>query len=122
MFAAGAIFLCPDIRDLRILGVQGKLLVEGMMSTVRRMAPAHRLTTDWTGAPSAEDDPDAVCQRSGQDALNAERARRPSAWWQAARPLRNKCKGCMDVWTLHQARPAGLCHGPHATRQQRAFA
>jgi hypothetical protein len=35
-------------------------------------------------------------------------------------PLRNKCKGCMAVWTLHQARPAGLCHGPHATRQQRA--
>jgi hypothetical protein len=28
----------------------------------------------------------------------------------------------MAVWTLHQARPAGLCHGPHATRQQRAFA
>jgi hypothetical protein len=36
MFATGAIFLCPDDRDLRILGVQGKLLVEGMMSTVRR--------------------------------------------------------------------------------------
>ena len=28
----------------------------------------------------------------GQGALNAERARCPSAWWQAARPLRNKCK------------------------------
>jgi hypothetical protein len=28
----------------------------------------------------------------GQGALNAERARRPSAWWQAARPFRNKCK------------------------------
>jgi hypothetical protein len=38
MFAARAIFFCPDIRDLRILGVQGKLIVEGMMSTVRRMA------------------------------------------------------------------------------------
>jgi hypothetical protein len=36
MFAAGAIFLCPDIRDLHILGVQGKLLVEGVVSTVRR--------------------------------------------------------------------------------------
>jgi hypothetical protein len=34
MFAAGVIFLCPDIRDLCIPGVQGKLLVEGMMSTV----------------------------------------------------------------------------------------
>jgi hypothetical protein len=40
MFAVGAIFLCPDIRDLCILGVQGKLLVEGMMSTVRRSAQA----------------------------------------------------------------------------------
>jgi hypothetical protein len=28
----------------------------------------------------------------------------------------------MAVWTLHQARPAGLCHGPHSARQQRAFA
>jgi hypothetical protein len=71
MFVAGAILLCPDARDLRILGVQGKLLVEGMMSIVRRMAPAHRLTTDWTCASSAEDGPDAVCQRSGQDTLNA---------------------------------------------------
>jgi hypothetical protein len=41
MFVAEAIFLCPDARDLRILGVQGKLLVEGKMSTVRRSARAH---------------------------------------------------------------------------------
>jgi hypothetical protein len=27
MFGAGAIFLCPDIRDLCSIGVQGKLLV-----------------------------------------------------------------------------------------------
>jgi hypothetical protein len=53
MFAAGAIFLRPDIRDLRILDVQGTLLVEGMMCTVRRMAWAHCLSTNWTGAPSA---------------------------------------------------------------------
>jgi hypothetical protein len=53
MFAAGAIFLCPDIRDLRILGVQGKLFVEGMMSTVRRSARVHYLLTDLTGASSA---------------------------------------------------------------------
>jgi hypothetical protein len=33
--------------------VQGKLLVEGMMSTVRRSVQAHCLSTDWTGAPSA---------------------------------------------------------------------
>jgi hypothetical protein len=53
MFAAGASFSCPDARDPRILGVQGKLLVEGMMSTVRRSARAHFLPTDWTGASSA---------------------------------------------------------------------
>jgi hypothetical protein len=35
MFAAGAIFSCHDARDLCILGVQGKILVEGTMSTVR---------------------------------------------------------------------------------------
>jgi hypothetical protein len=53
MFAAGAIFLCPDIRDLHILSVLGKLLVEGMTSTVRHTAQAHYLTTNWTGASSA---------------------------------------------------------------------
>jgi hypothetical protein len=53
MFAAWAIFLRPDAQDLRILGVQGKLLVEGMMSTVRRSAQAHCSPTDWSGAPSA---------------------------------------------------------------------
>jgi hypothetical protein len=53
MFAVGAIFLCPDIRDLRILGVQGKLLVEGVVSIVRRMARAHCSSTDWTCASSA---------------------------------------------------------------------
>jgi hypothetical protein len=52
MFAAGAIFLCPDARDLYILGVQGKLLIEGVMGTVRRSARAHCLSTDWSGAPS----------------------------------------------------------------------
>jgi hypothetical protein len=34
-------------------GEQGKLLVEGMMSIVRRSARAHDLSTDWLGAPSA---------------------------------------------------------------------
>jgi hypothetical protein len=52
MCAAGAIFLCPDARDLYILGVQGKLLVEGMMSTMRRSARAHCSSTDWSGATS----------------------------------------------------------------------
>jgi hypothetical protein len=53
MCAAGAIFLCPDAQDLHILVAQGKLLVEGMMSTVRRSAQAHCSPTDWSGAPSA---------------------------------------------------------------------
>jgi hypothetical protein len=53
MFAARAIFLRPDIRDLHSIGVQGKLLVQEMMSTVCRAARAYCLTTDWTGAPSA---------------------------------------------------------------------
>jgi hypothetical protein len=53
MFAAGTIFLCPDTGDLRILGTQEKLLVEGMMSTVRRSARAHCSPTDWSVAPSA---------------------------------------------------------------------
>jgi hypothetical protein len=52
MFAARAIFLCPDARDLCILGVQGRLLVEGMMGTVRRSARAHCSPTDWSGVPS----------------------------------------------------------------------
>jgi hypothetical protein len=46
MFAAGAIPLCPVARDLRILGVQGKLLVEGKVSTVRRSARAYCLPVD----------------------------------------------------------------------------
>jgi hypothetical protein len=68
------------------------------------------------------DDPDAVWQRIGQVAFNAERARRLSVWWQAARPLRNKWRGCaafrgltsgparwlMSRATSHMA-AAGLC-------------
>jgi hypothetical protein len=38
--------LAPDARDLRILGVQGKLLVEGMMSTVCCLERAHCLLVD----------------------------------------------------------------------------
>jgi hypothetical protein len=41
MSVAETIFLCPDTRDLRILGVQGKLLVEGRMSIARHSARAH---------------------------------------------------------------------------------
>jgi hypothetical protein len=46
MSVAETIFLCPDARDLRILGVQGKLLVEGKMSTACRSARAHCLPVD----------------------------------------------------------------------------
>jgi hypothetical protein len=53
MFAAGAISLCPDARDLCIPDVQGKLLIEGMMSTMRRSARVHCSPTDWSGAPFA---------------------------------------------------------------------
>jgi hypothetical protein len=76
MCAARALFSGPNIRDLRILSVQGKLLVEGVMSTVRRLARGHCLPIDWSSAP-----PDVVCQWIGQDTLNAGRARRPLAWW-----------------------------------------
>jgi hypothetical protein len=51
MFVAEAIFLCPDARDLCILGVQGKLLAEGMMSTVCRSERAHCSPTDWSALP-----------------------------------------------------------------------
>jgi hypothetical protein len=53
MSVAEAIFLRPDTRDLRILGVQGKFLVEGRMSTVRRSARAHCSPAGPAGAPSA---------------------------------------------------------------------
>jgi hypothetical protein len=46
--------LTPEI--LRILGVQGRFLAEGIMGTVRRMARAHCSMIDWTGVLS-----DAVC-------------------------------------------------------------
>jgi hypothetical protein len=53
MSVAETIFLCPDARDLRILGVQGKLLVEGRMSIARRTTRAHCLPADPAGAPPA---------------------------------------------------------------------
>jgi hypothetical protein len=51
MSVAETIFLCPDTRDLCILGVQGKLLVEGRMSIARRSAQAHCLPADPAGVP-----------------------------------------------------------------------
>jgi hypothetical protein len=46
MSVAETIFLCPDARDLRILGVQGKLLVQGKISTACHLARAHCLPVD----------------------------------------------------------------------------
>jgi hypothetical protein len=57
------------------------------------------------------DDLDTACQRTGRDALNAERACHPSTQWHVARPFSNKCRGCM---TSRQVRPDSLCHGPQA--------
>jgi hypothetical protein len=94
---------------LCIFGVQGKLLVEGITQCAAWHGRTVRKQTQQ--ACRVLDDPDAACQRMGRDALNAERARRPSAQWQAARPLLNKCRGCT---TLSQAWPDGLCHGPQA--------
>jgi hypothetical protein len=47
-----------------------------------------------------------ACQRGGQ----------------AARLLCNKCRDRVTLEALRQAPPAGLCHGPQATRQQRVSA
>jgi hypothetical protein len=68
MFAVGAIFLCPDIRDLRILGVRGE--------TSCRRDDVHS-APHGTGALFDDRlDRRAVCQRRVLDALNAERAHR----------------------------------------------
>jgi hypothetical protein len=53
MYVVETIVLCPDARDLRILGVQGKLLAEEKMGAVLRYEPAHCSPIDWLGAPSA---------------------------------------------------------------------
>jgi hypothetical protein len=53
MSVAETIFLCPDAQDLRISGVQGKLLVEGRMSIACRMVRAHCLPADPAGASPA---------------------------------------------------------------------
>jgi hypothetical protein len=66
--------------------------------------------------------PDAVCQQSGHNTLNAERAHHLSAQWQAACPFRNKCRVRAALEASCHAPPAGLCHGPQATWQQRVSA
>jgi hypothetical protein len=44
--------------------------------------------------------------------------RRLLAWWQAALPFSNKCRGCLAWWALCQAWPVGLCVGPQVMWQQ----
>jgi hypothetical protein len=66
--------------------------------------------------------PDDAYQRSGQDTLNAKWAHRLSAWWQAARPLHNKCRGHTALEVTRQAPPVGLCHGLQAAWQQQVSA
>jgi hypothetical protein len=51
MSVVETIFLCPDARDLRILSVQGKLLVEEKTGIAHRSARAHCLPADPAGAP-----------------------------------------------------------------------
>jgi hypothetical protein len=51
MSVAETIFLCPGARDLRIFGVQGKLLVEGRMAIACRLVREHCLPSDPAGAP-----------------------------------------------------------------------
>jgi hypothetical protein len=53
MSVAEVIFLCPDAEDLRILGVQGKLLAEEKMSIACRSVRAHCPPADPTGTPPA---------------------------------------------------------------------
>jgi hypothetical protein len=53
MSVAETIFLCTDARDLRILGVQGKLLAEEKTSIVRHSVRAHCPPADPAGAPPA---------------------------------------------------------------------
>jgi hypothetical protein len=55
IFVAGAIFLHPDIRDLRSMGMQGNFPgnIYVMMDTVHLAARAYCLSMDWTGTPPA---------------------------------------------------------------------
>jgi hypothetical protein len=53
MSIAETIFLCPDARDLCILGVQGKLLAEEKTSIARRSVWAHCPPADPAGTSPA---------------------------------------------------------------------
>jgi hypothetical protein len=81
IFVVGAIFLCPDTRDLRILGVQGEA------SHIRDDEHSAPYNTDalfrqWTGQVSRlQGGPGVACQRSGQDTIKVEGAHRLSAGW-----------------------------------------
>jgi hypothetical protein len=108
--------LFPDARDLRIPGAPRRLLAEEKMSIARRSAQAYYSPADPAGG-CLWDDLDTACQRMGRDAFNAERARRPSAQWQAARLFLNKCRGCT---TFRHGRPGSLCHWSLPEREAEA--
>ena len=77
---AGAIFLHPDIRDLRGIGVQGKLPWQRTSDDGWAQCTSQHGHTIWNGqARHLQDGLYAACQLSGHDTLNAEGAHRLSA-------------------------------------------
>jgi hypothetical protein len=81
IFAARAIFLCSDTRDLRSLGVQGEAsrIRDDEYSAPRSTGA---LFPQWTGqVRRLQGGPGAACRRSGQDVINVEGAHRLSAGW-----------------------------------------
>jgi hypothetical protein len=74
--------LRPDIRDLRNIGVQGKLPWQRMSDDGWAQCTSQHGCTVWQWGGQAhrlQDGLDVACQLSGQDTLNAEGAHRLSA-------------------------------------------
>jgi hypothetical protein len=87
MFVVGAIFLRPDIRDLRSIGVKGKLLWQ-------RICDGGHSASRSTGVLFVIGlDRHAASQQSGQDTFNAEGHIACQRDRHAVHPLRNKCRG-----------------------------
>jgi hypothetical protein len=94
MLIVGAISLFPRIRDLRSIGVQGKLPWQCTSNDgCAQCTSQHgRTVWQWNGqACRLQDGLGVVCQLSGQDTLNAEGAHHRQRDSQAARLLHNKC-------------------------------
>jgi hypothetical protein len=78
----GAISLRPDIRDLRSIGVQGKLPWQHTSDDGWAQCTSQhgRTIWQWNGqARRLQDGLGVACQLSGHDTLNAEGAHRLSA-------------------------------------------